>query len=239
LEDDGATPLTTPVEPLAALRRKLLEPLPGRAAQAEMEPDLAFGRHFDAPAHDARRAAVTILVYPHDGVWHLPLTLRPDYMPVHAGQVCLPGGLVDGGESTMTAALRELDEELGVPAAAVEMLGPLSPIHVFGTRFYVEPWLVAARARPPFRPSEFEVAELLEVPVEFLADPACRGRHLRETRGVAQNVPHFEFQGHRIWGATAMMLAEFVAIWREAAATTAEAAQAPPVSPTGSRRPPR
>lgn len=228
--------MTTPIEPPTALRCRMREPLPGRSAQAEMEPDLAFGRHFDPPAHDARRAAVTILMYPHDGRWHLPLTLRPDYMPVHAGQVCLPGGLVDHGESTETAALRELNEELGVPAAEVEMLGPLSPIHVFGTRFYVEPWLLAARARPLFRPSEFEVAELLEVPVDFLADSACRGRHLRETRGVGQNVPHFEFQGHRIWGATAMMLAEFVAIWRESFATAGETT---PGTPIGPRRQPR
>jgi hypothetical protein len=86
---------------------------------------------------------------------------------------------------------------------------------------------------------------LLEVPMDFLAEPACRGRHLRETRGVAQNVPHFDFQGHRIWGATAMMLAEFIAIWREAAAAEGEtprnpaAAAASPKSPSGSRRPPR
>jgi 8-oxo-dGTP pyrophosphatase MutT (NUDIX family) len=197
-----------------------------------MEPELAFGRHFDPPAFDTRRAAVAILVYPHAGRLHVPLTLRPDYMPVHAGQVCLPGGLVDGGESNQSAALRELEEELGVPPAEVDVVGPLSPIHVFGTRFHVEPWLLACEARPKFRPSAFEVAELLEVPLDELADPACRGRHRRETRGVAQSVPHFEFGGHQIWGATAMMLAEFVALWREALA-------APPEPIASARRPPR
>jgi 8-oxo-dGTP pyrophosphatase MutT (NUDIX family) len=224
--------LTKPVEPLAALRRRLREPLPGRSAQSEMEPDLAFGRHFDPPTHDVRRAAVAVLVYTLDGRPCIPLTLRPDYMPVHAGQVCLPGGLVDGGESNMAAALRELEEELGVPAADVEVVGPLSPIHVFGTRFYVEPWLLAAEAHPTFRPSAFEVAELLEVPIERLADPACRGRHPRETRGVTQSVPHFEFGGHQIWGATAMILSEFVALWREALA-------APPEQTASVRRTPR
>ena len=224
--------MTQPVEPLAALRRRLREPLPGRSAQAEMEPDLAFGRHFDPPPHDVRRAAVAILIYSQAGRLYVPLTLRPDYMPVHAGQVCLPGGLVDGGESNQAAALRELEEELGVPAADAEVLGPLSPIHVFGTRFYVEPWLLSVEARPKFRPSAFEVAELLEIPLDELADPACRGRHRRETRGVAQSVPHFEFGGHAIWGATAMMLAEFVALWREALA-------APPEQTASVRRTPR
>jgi 8-oxo-dGTP pyrophosphatase MutT (NUDIX family) len=202
-----------------------------------MEPDLAFGRHFDPPSHDTRRAAVAILVYPHDGRSCVPLTLRPDYMPVHAGQVCLPGGLVDAGESNETAALRELEEELGVPPADVEVVGPLSPIHVFGTRFYIEPWLLVAAARPTFHPSEFEVAELLEVPLESLADPANRGRHPRETRGVVQSVPHFLFGGHRIWGATAMILAEFVAFWREAIEAADDPKQLNPIDSQASRRP--
>jgi 8-oxo-dGTP pyrophosphatase MutT (NUDIX family) len=228
---------------MAAFRRRLRDPLPGRAAQSEMEPDLAFGRHFDPPRFDTRRAAVAVLIYPHAGRLHVPLTLRPDYMPVHAGQVCLPGGLVDGGESNQTAALRELEEELGVPPTEVGVFGPLSPIHVFGTRFYIEPWLLATESRPDFRPSEFEVAELLEVPLDALADPACRGRHSRETRGVAQSVPHFEFSGHRIWGATAMILAEFVSLWRDAIDPTYDAAasvdDSASVAAAVGRRPPR
>jgi len=237
LEDDGSTPLTQPSEPLAALGKRMREPLPGRAAQEEMEPDLAFGRHFDAPSHDARRAAVAILVYANAGRPCVPLTLRPDYMPVHAGQVCLPGGLVDAGESTETAALRELEEELGVTAEGVEVVGPLSPIYVFGTRFHIEPWLLYAPARPAFRPSEFEVAELLEVPLEHLADPACRGRHPRETRGVTQSVPHFQFGRHSIWGATAMILAEFVALWRQAVDDPNRPTSLPPPESQPLRRP--
>jgi len=200
-------------ERLAARLRQ--HPLPGRAAQRRFEPSLCYGRHFGPPTIRARAAAVLLLLYPHEGQWHLPLTVRPATLVAHAGQISLPGGSVEPGETSPQAALRELNEELGVGAEEIELLGGLSPLYVFVTEFLVTPWVAVARRRPAFAPSSLEVAELLEVPLAHLLDPASQGRHARRQRGVELSAPHFVWGRHRIWGATGMILGELVALAEE------------------------
>ena len=185
-------------------------PPPGRAVQRIMEPGLCYGRHFGPPTYRAREAAVMVLLYPHAGEWHLPLTVRPATLPAHSGQISLPGGAIDAGESAPQAALREFEEELGVPREEVTLVGALSPIYVFVSEYRVTPWVAAADARPRFRPSPAEVSELLEVPLDRLREPANCGRHVRRQRGIELSVPHFLWGRHRIWGATAMILNELI-----------------------------
>jgi 8-oxo-dGTP pyrophosphatase MutT (NUDIX family) len=194
---------------------RLKQPLPGRQAQISFEPELSYGRHFGPPAADARPAAVLVLLYPIEGRWFVPLTTRPATMVVHAGQISLPGGRVEPGETPETAVFRELEEELGVSRAGIAVLGQLSTLYLFGSNFIVLPWVAAARQRPDFRPSADEVTELLEVPLEHLLDAAHVGSHSRRQRGVAITAPHFQWGRHRIWGATSMILAELVALVRE------------------------
>src|SRR5436190_4149358 len=87
-------------------------PLSG-SQRNRMSPELSYGRHAGPAPHTARHAAVVLLLFRRDGKWHLPLTERPDTLTRHAGQISLPGGVVDTGESSTEAALRELNEELG------------------------------------------------------------------------------------------------------------------------------
>ena len=197
--------------PEALSNRLATSALPGRTVQRQLEPALCYGRHFGPPTYRAREAAVVALLYPHAGEWHIPLTVRPATLPAHAGQISLPGGAIDPGETTVQAALRELEEELGVRAADASVIGPLSPIYVFVSEYLVTPWIAAVDSRPRFRPSAEEVSELLEVPLRHLCDPAHRGRHTRRQRGIELNVPHILWGRHRIWGATAMILSELAA----------------------------
>ena len=197
-----------PTRLAAGLRR----PLPGRVAQARFEPEMSFGRHYGPPRGDAQPAAVLVLLYPGGDDWLVPLTMRPATMVTHAGQVSLPGGRVEPGETSRTAVLRELEEELGVPAAGVELLGSLSPLYLFVSNFLITPWVGSTAERPAFQPNLDEVSELLEVPLAHLRDPANAGCHHRRQRGIGLLARHIQWQRHRIWGATSMILGELLAV---------------------------
>lgn len=195
----------------AQLSAQLKQPLPGWSAQVRYQPELSFGRHRGPAPVDARPAAVLVLLYPRDGQWHVPLILRPVHMPDHAGQVSFPGGVIESGESSRQAALREFAEELGAPVEGLDMLGQLSPIYLFASNFQITPWVAATGEVPPWRPSAREVDRLLEIPLSHLADPRNSGHFERRQRGLAFRAPCFLWESERIWGATSMILAELVA----------------------------
>jgi 8-oxo-dGTP pyrophosphatase MutT (NUDIX family) len=192
------------------LRQQLVGPLPGIAGCADFEPELSYGRHKGPPAHDARQAAVLLLLFPRRDSWHLPLTVRPIAMSSHGGQVSLPGGLIEPGETVKQAALRECCEELGEAGSEVQMLGTLSPIYVFASNFVVTPCVAWSPTRPRFVPNPAEVAKLLEPSIVDLKNRDCRGSHLIDRHGVRFRVPHLVYDQHEIWGATSVILAEFL-----------------------------
>ncbi len=206
------------------LRARLAGPLPGHAAHAEMAP---FPAHLtpetlSVEGKDGRRAATLVLLYPDvTGATHLVLTLRQASLRAHSGQISLPGGALEPGETPEDAARREAFEEVGVDPALPDILGRLTPLYIPPSGFSVWPVVAALHARPDFQPQEAEVAALLEVPVASLLDPAARQRRLRTLTGTP--VPEFEVPFFavtpsgasgvlEVWGATAMMLAEFAAV---------------------------
>lgn len=202
---------------LAELTDRIVDRLAGyvrgdHAAQARaMEPDLAYGRHFHHPPADARPAAVMALLFERDGRVVMPLVVRGEAMTRHAGQIALPGGSVEPGETNHAAALRELEEELAVPQDAVRLLGHLPPLWVFVSNFTVTPWLAIAEAPPDLVPQPGEVAEVLEVPWSDLIRGDCRGQFRRAYGSLEFIAPCFRWQGRKIWGATAVILSEVMA----------------------------
>lgn len=211
LQDDDAANLPD----LLAMR--LLQPLPGEASQLAFQPQLSHGRHFHPAPPWARRAAVMLLLYPGVGGWHLPLVLRTAHLNKHAGQVGLPGGGIEAGESPQAAALRELEEELGVPPAQVRVLGQLSPLNLYISDYTVEPWVGVTPARPLFRPDPGEVEALIEAPLSQLANSASRTRLAVERGQLRFWAPGIALDTHTVWGATAMILGEFLALLDEIA----------------------
>ena len=191
---------------------RLAQRLPGPMVGSRFEPCPRPSRHYDVAPPKARPAAVLLLLYPHESQWHLPLTLRPSHLPAHAGQVSLPGGAVEPGETTAEAAIREFHEELGGRRHPIDLLGALSPIHVEASNYLVMPWVAVTASRPRFVPNPTEVAELLEMPLPELLGPTHFGSHVRQHESQTYSAPHFLFQSHRIWGATCMILGEFVTI---------------------------
>jgi len=164
----------------------------------------------------ARDGAALLLVYPHDDTVHMALTVRGSGLRNHTGQVSLPGGCGDDGESIEAAALREATEEIGVDASTVELLGRLTPLHIPVSGFLLHPIVGVTSMRPAFQRAEWEVARIIEAPVAMLSDPAAIKREIRtrvvKGRSIDVNVPYFDIDGEKVWGATAMVLAEFCAI---------------------------
>jgi len=194
---------------ILTLQNALQQPVPLDVLH-RFAPELSYGRHFGPPAWDARRAAVTILLYWHEEQWFLPMTLRPETLSLHGGQVSFPGGGLEADESDEQCALREWREELGDPGTDFHRVGQLKPIYVFHSNYIVAPCLAIARSRPAFQPHEREVAAVLEVPIQHLADPANYGQHWIQRGSVSFLAPHIEFEQRLIWGATAILLSQLI-----------------------------
>lgn len=168
-----------------------------------------------ACAAGGRPSAALVLLYPWGDELATVLTVRAPGLRAHAGQVSLPGGRLEPGETHAEAALREAEEELSVPRDALDVLGALSPLWIPPSNFTVHPIVAAAATRPRFVPAEDEVAAVIEVSLARLDAPGARRVARWTVRGEPSDVPHFEVAGHVVWGATAMILAELLAAWRE------------------------
>jgi 8-oxo-dGTP pyrophosphatase MutT (NUDIX family) len=199
-----------------SLRARLAQPLPGAAAQLQFAPSPArkgWEPHQRPPT--ARQAAALILIYPGESGPSFPLTVRHDGLPHHPGQISLPGGRLDSGEDPAAAALREAHEEIGIDPGRVRIVGALSTLWVVVSNFVVHPFVGVTDTRPEFRAAPDEVASLLEIPVAWTTDEARHGTERRARDGVVYSYRYFDFDGSRIWGATAMMLSEFGRIVEE------------------------
>ncbi len=158
------------------------------------------------PPEPLRPAAVLVGLRDHADGARVLLTRRQDALRHHAGQISFPGGRVDLADAgPLAAALRETDEEVGVPASAIEPVGWLDPYATI-TGFHVYPLVARIDHGHPLRPNADEVAEAFEVPLDFLLDPASARDVAMEWRGRTRLLVEFQWREHRIWGATAAML---------------------------------
>lgn len=189
-------------------------PLPGRAAHATMAPLPHPGWDPDyQPPAPPRQGGVLVLFYRHQNQFYLPLILRPIYNGVHSGQVGFPGGGHEALDVDLTAtALREAYEEIGVEPDSVQVLGQLSKLYIRPSNYEVTPTVGWVRRRPDFRTDPYEVARLLEVPLADLQNPKNRHEEDWQLRDRVARVPFFNVCGQIIWGATAMMLSELLAV---------------------------
>jgi len=183
-----------------------------QSVRAKFGPALSYGRHFGPPAPSARQAAVLVLLEPRGGEWTIPLTVRPDHLPDHPGQVSLPGGRLEAGESHQQAAEREFFEELGCQLSPAQILGELLPLYVYGSDYYVRSFVAISQRLYDYRPCPREVAQVVHLPLAALVKPGLPHEQ-QFTRGLATwTAPTITGGGAIVWGATAIILAELNAL---------------------------
>lgn len=199
------------------IKERLSLPLPGSSVQLKMAHDI---RYISRPTpEDARVACVLALLYPKQGEWHTVLILRKssNKNDRHKGQVSFPGGQLEASDASLEAgALREAEEEVGVKINQVEILGRLTELYIPVSNFLVHPFVGFTTSLPDFKPQLSEVQEILQIPLAKLTDP----NSVAQTDiKIAQNltlkrVPYFNLNNKVVWGATAMMLNEFLEVIR-------------------------
>lgn len=186
-------------------------PLPGFEAQLTMAPRPRLFR--PSPGVEPRQAGVLLFLYPVQGVLYLVLTVRTSNLNHHSGQISLPGGGWEEGDASLQeTALREAEEEIGIVTDGLELLGPLTTLYVPPSNNIVHPFVACAPHRLVFRPDPKEVAELLEVPLHLLLDPATQREEDWTWRDAPLRVPFYAVGEYKVWEATAIILAEFAAM---------------------------
>jgi 8-oxo-dGTP pyrophosphatase MutT (NUDIX family) len=206
--------MTIHIDP-EALAARLGGRKPGLAAQMTMVPlPPPTEKTYADAGDDCLQAAVLALLYPRNGALHLVLIRRTSTVLHHKDQISFPGGQVESGETYEQAALREAGEEIGLRPEGVRVLGTLTPLYVHPSHFCVHPLVAVSDEAPEFQPFPGEVAGIIEAPLERLLDPASIRRETWTIRGLPREIPFFSIGPDKIWGATAMILAEFLEILR-------------------------
>jgi len=195
------------------LQKALLHPLPGKESHLRMSPLPVDVRRFVQPAPvPHKKSGVLLLFYPRaDGVY-FPLIKRPSYTGVHSDQVGLPGGKAEPDDpDIIRTALREAEEEIGIDAGKVTVLGTLSDLYIPSSSYVVTPVLGYMKEAPSFVPDSREVSKILETQLTALVNPSLKKQtQLKAGNGLELYTPYFDVYGEVVWGATAMILNELI-----------------------------
>ena len=196
---------------IRALRKGLHSKLPGEDAQRKMAPAIRLKQLEHAtPDERTHMSAVLIPIFPYEGKPHIVFIKRQTYNGVHSAQIAFPGGKKEKDDDDMLAtALREAQEEVGIIPESVVILGTLTPLFIPVSNHLVLPVVGALKERPTFYPNLQEVEYVIEMPICQFIQPDSRSVKTLNLGGLPASTPYFKAGEDMIWGATAMILAEF------------------------------
>ncbi len=164
-----------------------------------------------------RRSSVLVWLYPHEGQVFTRLILRTLYKGVHSGQISLPGGAMEESDTDLwETALREANEEIGLPKATVERIGELTPLYIPPSNFWVQPFIgITKTVIPPVIDIE-EVQRVIDLEVFLLLNPVIKEERMiyHAGSGKKESTKGYNINGDFVWGATAMILSELEELLR-------------------------
>ncbi len=177
----------------------------------------------EIPLEGLRDSAVMLLLHEEDGAEHLLFQVRSRSLALHSGEIGFPGGTRHAQDATLLdTALREVEEEIGVPRDHVEIFGQLDDALTYSSSYRIRPFAGAlSRVTREFALDASEVHELLSIPLDFLRSPEARGWYPVDRGGVTEATPAFLYGEYVIWGATARVLEHFLALIEAPAETPA------------------
>lgn len=209
---------------LQRLRHRLSQPLPGETAQFKMAPQrrLTMQEYDELGNKNPRQSAVLICLYPYQESIYTLLMLRPNEQGAHSGQVSFPGGRFETCDGDLqTTALREAEEEIGIEKSSVEIIGALTGLYIPVSNSFVRPYVGYLSGKPLLFKNDSEVKEIIEADTKFLFNPALKGNDVfKGLSKVTIEAPYYNILGHKVWGATAMMLSELEVILNELYSTS-------------------
>lgn len=197
------------------LQQAFIKELPGKDAHVRMAPQPLDLRRFTTTfSEPPKKSGVLLLFYPDQGVVYFPLIKRPQYPGVHSGQVGFPGGKMEPSDpDILFTALREAEEEIGINASKVEVLGRLTDLYIPASNFLVSPVVGFVPEKPSFVPEQREVARIIVTEVISLFHPEVRKQtRLAVGGGMYLDTPYFAVEEEVVWGATAMILSELIQV---------------------------
>lgn len=200
------------VEIIQKIAHRIQGPLPGREAQLRMAH--ITRRHYVDTPEGARQASVLLTLFVKNNEWHIVFIERnANDRDQHGGQISFPGGKSEPTDpSRLATALRETEEEVGIPQRDVKVLGGLTDLYIPVSNFQVHPFLGYLDAPPVYQLQLEEVSDVLEMPLSHFQNHGVR--QMTDIRIAPQltlrNVPFFDVQGRVLWGATAMILNELL-----------------------------
>lgn len=202
---------------LTQVSSRLKAPLPGWSAQRNMSP-LKTRKYLHHP-DSAKKAAVLMVLFPDkEGELNLIFIKRSTQeKDKHSGQISFPGGQMEKhDDSLQMTAFRETYEEIGIETDDLTLLGQLTPLYVYVSNFYVEPYIAFLDKKPKYKIQESEVGEVIEVKLSYLLSDASKSlTDFKIRNNVFKDMPHYILNENILWGATAMITAELLQIIEE------------------------
>ncbi|HBX51675.1 MAG: hypothetical protein A2W98_05800 [Bacteroidetes bacterium GWF2_33_38] len=200
-----------------ALEQRLNAMLPGADAQKLLSPSLR-NSHFELDKENecTKASAVLLYIYPFNKNLHIAFIKRQTYNGVHSGQISFPGGKRETSDKSLEfTALRESNEEIGIDIKDVRIIGKLTPLFIPVSNIIVFPFVGVSTKKPHFRINENEVVEIIHVKLNDLNNQDNYKRKNIIENGFDIDVPYFDARGNHVWGATAMILSEFIEMLKE------------------------